>query len=64
MATIQELNRRQTYLLHAINWIENASGLNATVVSADFESGAVAVFGKDASRYRAKLRNIMRRVNE
>jgi hypothetical protein len=50
-------------MLHAINWIENAGGLKATVVSADFESGAVAVFGKEARDYREMLRHMMRRIN-
>jgi len=63
MAELDKLNRKQTYMLHAINWIENAGGVKATVVSADFESGAVAVFGKEARDYREMLRTIMRRIN-
>ena len=61
MAEAQKLDRQQTYMLHVLNWMEVASGLQATIINADFEIGAVKVFGKDSKKFRGRLKEMMRR---
>lgn len=61
MAKVENLSRKQKYMLHAINFLEATPEIQATIIAADFEAGAVALFGRDSQEYRDRLREIMRR---
>ena len=59
MVQQQKLTTEEKALMHVLNWMEVSYDGSCVVLDVDFDTGAVMLFGPEASTFRHELNKIM-----